>query len=155
MNKKRIYIAGAISDNNLLNSWENIRKGIKLSVEVLKAGFAPFSPWLDYNFQLQLRDGESLSVDDYYAYSMTWLEASDIVYVIPGWENSKGTLAEISRANALNIPVVYSMTDLKKVAENVSYHKKLKANIAHLESTENMLNSLDETSKDKEFMMQL
>jgi hypothetical protein len=151
----RVYVAGAYSAPNVIDVLNNMRRGMRASAEVLLAGFAPFSPWLDYNFQLQLRDGESLSVDDYYAYSMTWLEASDIVYVIPGWENSKGTLAEISRANALNIPVVYSMTDLKKVAENVSYHKKLKANIAHLESTENMLNSLDETSKDKEFMMQL
>jgi hypothetical protein len=38
-------------------------------------------------------------------YSFAWLEASDAVLLVPGWENSKGTIAEIARAKVLNIPV--------------------------------------------------
>jgi hypothetical protein len=32
--------------------------------------------------------------------------------LVPGWENSKGTLAEIARAEELDIPVYYSMEEL-------------------------------------------
>lgn len=115
----RVYVAGAYSASNVIDILNNMRKGMRASTEVLLAGFAPFAPWIDYHYQLQLQDGETLSVDDYYAYSMAWLEASDIVYVIPGWENSKGTIAEISKANLLNIPVVYSMEELLRMRQSI------------------------------------
>ena len=54
-----------------------------------------------------LRDGEKLDVEAYYRYSMAWLEVSDAVFVLPNSENSKGTQAEIKRAEELNIPVYH------------------------------------------------
>jgi hypothetical protein len=42
--------------------------------------------------------------------------------VIPGWENSKGTIAEIARAKELKIPVFYSFDELlqwKEVKESL------------------------------------
>ena len=108
MTRKRVYIAGSISSHNLLTSLENIRKGIKLSVEVLKANFAPFSPFIDFQFSLV----EPITIDEYYGYSMAWLEVSDAVLLVEGWENSKGTKAEIQRAMELNIPVFSSLTTL-------------------------------------------
>ena len=109
MNRKKIYIAGSISSHNLLTSLENIRKGIKLSVEVLKAGFAPFSPFIDFQFSLV----EPITIDQYYGYSMAWLEVSDALLLVEGWENSKGTKAEIRRANELGIPVFTSLETMK------------------------------------------
>jgi len=109
MNRKKIYIAGSISSHNLLTSLENIRKGIKLSVEVLKAGFAPFSPFIDFQFSLV----EPITIDQYYGYSMAWLEVSDAILLVEGWENSKGTKAEIRRANELGIPVFTSLETMK------------------------------------------
>jgi hypothetical protein len=50
---------------------------------------------------------------------MDWLEVSDIVYVLPGFETSKGTLAEIERAEELNIPIVYSFEELISYREYV------------------------------------
>lgn len=151
----RVYVAGAYSASNVIDVLNNMRRGMRISTEVLLAGFAPFAPWLDYHYQLQLRDGEELSVNDYYAYSMAWLEASDIVYVIPGWENSKGTLAEIERAHAFKIPVVFSMNDLKSVGENLKVQKMIDANHSNFEATQQMPESLDVNDKDKKFMMQL
>jgi hypothetical protein len=40
------------------------------------------------------------------------LEKCDIVYVLPNYENSKGTIAEIKRAKELAIPVTYSDSGL-------------------------------------------
>lgn len=101
---KRIYIAGKYSDSNVIDVLKNIHDGIKKSAEVLKNGDAPFCPWLDYQFQFFQRD---LKVEDYYRYSMAWLEVSDEVWVLPNSENSKGTQAEIKRAKELGISVIY------------------------------------------------
>jgi len=67
---KKVYVAGAFSGDNVLTILDNMRKGMRLATEVLLAGFAPFVPWFDYHFQLNLREGETLKVEDYYNYSM-------------------------------------------------------------------------------------
>jgi len=111
---KKVYVAGAYSADNVITVLDNIRKGTRLSTEVLLAGYAPFCPWLDYQFQLMLRDNEKLEVKDYYGYSMSWLEVSDAVLLVPEWQGSKGTLKEIDRAMEINIPVFVKLTDLRK-----------------------------------------
>jgi hypothetical protein len=111
---KRIYVAGAYSADNVITVLDNMRKGMRAGLEVLLAGYSPFVPWFDYHFQLMLRDGEELNVEDYYNYSMAWLEASDIVLVLSNSEHSKGTQLEIKRAEELMIPVVYSIEELKQ-----------------------------------------
>jgi len=110
--RKRIYVAGPYSADNVIQILENIRIGQRVSVEVLLAGFAPFCPWLDYQFQLMLRPGEKLTVHDYYEYSMAWVDVSHAMLVLPGWEHSTGTLAEIERAKEVNIPIYYSMEEM-------------------------------------------
>ena len=109
---KRIYVAGSYSADNVITVLENMRIGMRASVEVFLAGFAPFCPWLDYHFQLMLREGEVLTVNDYYEYSLAWLEVSDAILVLPNSENSKGVQAEIRRAEELKIPIFYSLQDL-------------------------------------------
>lgn len=113
---KRVYVAGAYSADNVITVLDNMRRGMRASTEVFLKGFSPFCPWLDYQFTLMLRDGEKLTVEDYYRYSMAWLEVSDVVLVLPGSEHSKGTKQEIIRANELGIPVVYDIEDLCKMA---------------------------------------
>ena len=107
----RVYVAGKYSDTNIIACLNNIHEGIKMSVEVLKLGHACFCPWLDYQFQFFSKD---LKVEDYYRYSMAWLEVSDCVLVLPGYETSKGTLAEIKRAEEKGINIYYKLEDLPK-----------------------------------------
>jgi hypothetical protein len=111
---KRVYIAGAYSADNVISVLGNIRNGIRGSVETLMEGYAVFCPWIDFQFSLALREDETLTVEDYYNYSMAWLEVSDALLILPGWEQSVGTKAEIARAKELNIPVFYELIDLKK-----------------------------------------
>lgn len=98
----RIYVAGSYSADNVIQVLNNIQVGTKKCVELLKKGYVPFCPWIDYQFQFY---DTSLTVEDYYRYSMGWLEVSDAVLVLPNSENSKGTQAEIKRAKELGIPV--------------------------------------------------
>lgn len=103
---RRIYVAGPYSAPSVLEGLENIRAGIRASREIFEAGDAPFCPWLDFLFVLVRDDGgRQMTVEDYYAYSLKWLEVSDAVVVLPGWERSQGTLKEIKAAEARAIPV--------------------------------------------------
>jgi hypothetical protein len=107
---KRIYIAGAYSSPSVIGVLDNMRNGMRAAYDVIKAGYAPFVPWFDYHFALI---GE-MRLEEYYAYSMAWLEASDAVLVVPGWENSKGTIAEMEHARSMRIPIFFRLEDLKK-----------------------------------------
>ena len=109
---KRVYVAGPYSANNIYDVFENMRKGMRAGVKVFLAGYAPWVPWHDFHHQLMFRDGESLSVDDYYEMSMAWLVVSDVMLVLPGWRKSKGTCNEIAKAVELKIPIFYSLEDL-------------------------------------------
>ena len=114
MRRTRVYVAGAYSADNVITVLDNMRKGMRMSTEVMNLGYAPFCPWLDYQFQLMQREdlGESLSVEDYYEYSLAWLDASDCVLVVPGYENSKGTMKELAYAAQMGLPIYYKVEDL-------------------------------------------
>ncbi|RLJ04023.1 MAG: hypothetical protein DRP08_02570 [Candidatus Aenigmatarchaeota archaeon] len=111
----RIYIAGAYSADNVITVLNNMRKGMRLATKVLLLGYAPFCPWLDFHFQLMLRENETLSVDDYYRYSIAWLTVSDAVLLVKGWQNSTGTRREKKIAAKLRIPILYNIEELGKI----------------------------------------
>jgi hypothetical protein len=96
-----------------------MRRGMRVGLEVLLAGYAPFVPWFDYHFQLMLRNDEKLTVQHYYNYSMSWLEVSNAVLVLPNSEHSKGTQGELKRARELGIPIFRSYKDLKKYDDHI------------------------------------
>jgi hypothetical protein len=103
MTGKRIYVAGSYNADNVIRVLDNIKIGTKKCVELLQEGYIPFCPWLDYQFHWF----GDLTIDDYYRYSMGWLEVSDSMLVLSNSENSKGTQAEIKRAKELGIPIIY------------------------------------------------
>jgi hypothetical protein len=110
---KRIYIAGPYSADNVMDILKNIREGIRVSTEVMKMGYSPFCPWLDYHFVL-MDFGDKLKVEDFYRYSLDWLAVSDAVIVIGEWLKSKGTIKEIEFARKNNIPIYWGFYDFEK-----------------------------------------
>jgi len=108
----KIYIAGPYSADNVIDVLDNIRRGIRLSTEILLMGHSPFCPWLDFLFQLFLRDDEFLNIEDYYRYNIDWLLVSDVLLVLPRWRNSGGTAEEIVQAFKAGIPIIFDIRDL-------------------------------------------
>jgi hypothetical protein len=115
---KRVYVAGPYSADNVITVLDNIREGQRMATRVLLAGYAPFCPFIDFHFSLMLREGEKLDVNDYYEYSNAWLEVSDAMLVLPGYERSKGTKAEIKIAKKFSIPIYFDFKDLIKNEES-------------------------------------
>lgn len=104
---KRIYLAGSYSADNIIGVLDNIRKGQRAGAVAMMRGYAVFCPWLDYQLHFHLREGETIPKKIYQDNSMAWLEVSNEVWVLPGYENSNGTNREIARAHELKIPVKY------------------------------------------------
>lgn len=104
---ERIYVAGAINADNVIDVLANIRRGIKYCAKLLKAWQIPFCPFIDYQFAFF----EELTIEQYYRYSMAFLEVCQKVHVLPFSENSTGTRKEIERALELGIPVIYLTED--------------------------------------------
>lgn len=108
---QRVYVAGPYSADNVLSVLKNIGYGEKVCADLFGMGFAPFCPWHDKSYVMDRFDVD-FTIEQFYDYSMVWLEVSDCVLVLRGWESSEGTLAEIQRAKELGIPIYYSIDEL-------------------------------------------
>ena len=114
---KRIFISGSYSADNVMDILRNIRDGIMISTEVLRLGYSPFCPWLDYHFVLMDFE-DKLKLEDFYRYSIDWLEVSDGLLLIGDWQKSKGSVKEWTFAKKNNIPVFYGLNELKTIKHN-------------------------------------
>lgn len=100
----RVYVAGPYSADNVLDVLRNIGRGQQVCADLFASGYAPFCPWHDKSY-ITDRPDDPYTVQDFYDFSMAWLDVSDVVLLVPGWESSKGTLREIERAKELGIPI--------------------------------------------------
>lgn len=116
---KRIYVAGPYSADNVIDVLKNIGRGEKACAELFSKGFAPFCPWHDKSYVTDNPDSD-FTIDQFYQFSIAWLVVSDAVLLVDGWENSKGTLAEVEIASKNGIPVFINTTDL------IEYFEQLK-----------------------------
>lgn len=123
---KRVYIAGVLtpighfSANPAIDYIIATREMTKWAWRALQAGFDPFCPALDWMFWWVMQEGEYMTEAMIKRYSKSWLEACDAVVLTPGWQKSRGTLAEIKRAEELGIPVFKSLDDLMKAVKEES-----------------------------------
>ena len=105
---KRIFVAGPYGADNVLGVLKNIREGIRVAESLFAAGYAPFCPWLDHQYEFF---GDH-PTEDYYRCSRAWLDVSDAVFLVKGWEKSEGTKREIERAKELGIPIFETWYEL-------------------------------------------
>jgi len=108
---KRIYVAGPYSANNVLDVLKNIGRGQSACADLFSLGYAPFCPWHDKSYVID-RYTDDFTVQQFYDYSMAWLEVSDAVLLIGDWGKSNGTQLEVERARELKIPVFIDIADI-------------------------------------------
>lgn len=104
----RVYVAGKYNDSNVIDVLDNIRIGIEVGCNLLERGYAPFVPFLDFQFGLVRR----FEIEEYKRYSMAWVDVCDAVFMLRSGERSEGAKAEAEHAHMLGIPVFTTMTAL-------------------------------------------
>jgi len=108
----KVYVAGPYRCSGKCGvDLDHMRTGLNMGIDVLLAGYSAFIPWFDFLMKLVGR-GAEIETKHFQAYCMEWLKVSEVVLVLPGWESSSGTIAEIKVAQELGIPVLYSFEDL-------------------------------------------
>lgn len=117
--KIAVYVAGAYTpvgrlQNPACEIFDNMGRGLRLARRLLKAGFVPFAPWLDFLFGVL---GEQpLPVEVAYSYSIEWLRRSDVMIVQPvGALQSTGVKKELQIAKAIPIPVFFEPNENEAV----------------------------------------
>lgn len=109
----RVYVAGKLNAD-ASGYTNNVHNMILEAEKIRLAGFAVFVPGLDF---LQGVVIGNWKYEDYFANSQAWLDASDAMFLIPGWESSEGTKKEIERAKRKGIPVCKSVEELFELFE--------------------------------------
>lgn len=104
----KIYIAGKLNDN-AVNYIKNMHNMIRTANKIRRLGYSVYIPCLDILSGLVEGDMEYA---DYFENNLPWLEAADVIFVLPGYETSKGTQAEILHAERLGIPVYFDIKEL-------------------------------------------
>jgi nucleoside 2-deoxyribosyltransferase len=108
---KRVYVAGPYSADNVLDVLRNIGKGEKTCAMLFTEGFAPFCPWHDKSYVIDMPNS-NFTVEQFYEFSIAWLKVSDAVFLLPNWTKSKGTVAEVKIAEELGLPMFTELTKL-------------------------------------------
>jgi len=119
---KIAYLAGPMTprgnrsdtQNAAIEYLFNVRDMLAAAVVLIGKGYAPYCPALDMQYFLSLRPGEMISEEIIKDVSIAFLENSDILVLLPGWEVSAGCKAEYSKAVELGMPAYY---DVKSVPE--------------------------------------
>lgn len=108
MRRKRIYVAGKLNDQ-AVKYIQNMTRMMETANTLKLLGYSVFVPCLDVLMGLKFGTWE---YEDYLDNNICWLEVSDAVFLVYGWESSIGTRLEIKRANELGIPVFESFSKL-------------------------------------------
>lgn len=113
MSSKLIYIAGKYRDSTEWEVIKNIERARDVGADVWRAGGVPFIPHSNWA-QMGGVVCDSLILDG----GLEILSRCDAMVLVPGWETSAGTRAEIAEAERLGIPVFKDVLVMKEWLEN-------------------------------------
>ncbi len=121
--RKRIYIAGAITptdktNNPIIEYTNNVKKFLDAAIELMLFGYAPYTPALDLLILIRNDYASLLTEEILYQTSLSFLDSCEAIFLLPGWENSKGTKKELKYAEKKGIPVFTSIEELLKGVPN-------------------------------------
>lgn len=113
--KIKVYIAGPYTKGD---PFENTKKAIELGQRLLDAGYCPFVPHLTHFWHTMIQENPW---EVWMDLDLQWLPTCDVVFRMEG--ESKGADIEVSEANRLGVPVVYSWEQLEESKEWISEPK--------------------------------
>lgn len=113
---KIVYIAGPYAGpthdgKSYYEISRNILEAREWAKRVIEAGAFPFTPHLN-SFHMEL-DVER-SADWWREADLEMLRRCDAIFLMPGWEISKGARMEKQFAESIGLPIFYGMADVKE-----------------------------------------
>ena len=102
----RVYIAGPYT---LGHVGKNVHKAMEMWHTLKDLGYSPLCPHLTHFLGIH----KFRPIDEWYEYDLDWLEVCHILLRMPG--ESMGSDREVEIAKELNIPVVYTVSELLDV----------------------------------------
>ena len=97
-----VYISGAYRSDTKNGVYENIQKARKVALKYWKLGYAVICPHMNTAFM----DG-ACSDDTWLNGDLELLRRSDIVVMMPGWQDSAGAKEEHSLVMGLDKMIIY------------------------------------------------
>jgi len=107
----KVYVAGKISADTPAEMFANIRRGIALTVDIIRLGHAPYPTFTNFLWSLH----EEIPNETFYSMDLTWLASADVMVVVPdGHDQSFGVHElEVPLCEELGIPVCMGIEDFK------------------------------------------
>jgi len=105
-----VYVAGPYRAKSQAGIEMNITAAKHIGLLAIRKGWAPIIPHANTQ-GLDLCD-PTISDEFWLAATMVLMRRCDAVVLVPGWEASSGTLAEIEEAQLLGIPVLKDISSL-------------------------------------------
>ena len=117
---KVVYVAGpyrgksGAHDSSVYNEIEeNIRRAEAAAIRLWDAGFGVMCPHLNtIHFEVKC---PNVGTKAYLETDLQLLESCDILYLLPGWEGSLGSVGEKDRAKELGLPIYTNIEHLIKM----------------------------------------
>jgi hypothetical protein len=119
-----VYIAGPYRAATPAGIELNIQAARALGLQAVRRGWAPIIPHCNFGL-LDLVD-PNIGDAFWLAATMEHMRRADAVLLVPGWQNSSGTQAEVREAERLNIPVYHSLEKLCDGAEYMANAAKVR-----------------------------
>ena len=100
---KVVYIAGPYRSKGGINGIaENIWNARQAAVRWIKKGYAVICPHLNTSFM----DG-ALPDEVFLECGLELLNRADVIVVLPGWQDSEGSKAEVLRAREIGLEILF------------------------------------------------
>lgn len=106
----RVYIAGPYKADTFEDQMRNIAMARQTMIEVYRRGHTPLCvhtmcAWLDL-------DAADIPRETFLATDLDWLRLCHAILLLPGWEHSPGSVAELAEAERLGLEVFHGLEDL-------------------------------------------
>ena len=106
MKEKRIYISGKITDLEPISTADLFRN---TALKLLENNYQPFDPLL----QIEAQGMENEPYDTIMRHVLIHMLQCDALLMLHNWQDSKGAIIERELALKLNMPVFYSINEIK------------------------------------------
>lgn len=103
---KVIYVAGKYSANSWSGIEDNIRKAEAASIKLFKLGWAVITPHKN-TAHYEIYEDDDLTYETWIKADLEMLRRSDAVFMLDGWNNSKGAMLERAEAEKRGMKIYF------------------------------------------------